>query len=149
MKKILWFDNDLVYIKPFIKSLQKKGYSIDRVSKLTEAGEKLQTGTYDLLILDSMITTLDDEEEIEYPPEQTNRGLNTGVCFFSKWKNILAEKNTEVLALTVRMDPDVKQSFINAGLTEENFARKVELRTIPTFFQKIQNLLKEKEAAVS
>jgi len=140
--KILWFDDDVKYIAPFVKALEATGYSVTTARSLTETAAKLDgPERFDMLILDAMITTLSEYEERLYSPADTGRGTATGPFFYKKWKNTLKSKGTIVLALTVRMDVHIKSLFLEAGLPENNFARKVELRKVPTFLKKVVGLL--------
>src|SRR5436305_5859288 len=118
-RRVLWLDNDPLYIGPYVKSLEDIGDVVTVVTNVTKAEELVNENAYDLLIIDAMIPAMDDEEEIIYPPQETDRGLKMGVAFYRRLKERLARKGTAVLALTVRLDETIQKEFELAGLPIE------------------------------
>jgi DNA-binding response OmpR family regulator len=52
MGKILWADDEIDLLKPHILFLESKGYSVDRVTNGTDAIDKAEENTYDVIFLD-------------------------------------------------------------------------------------------------
>ena len=52
MGKILWADDEIDLLKPHILFLESKGYSVDRVTNGTDAIDKAEENTYDIIFLD-------------------------------------------------------------------------------------------------
>ena len=52
MGKILWADDEIDLLKPHILFLESKGYSVDRVTNGTDAVDKAEENTYDVIFLD-------------------------------------------------------------------------------------------------
>lgn len=52
MGKILWADDEIELLKPHILFLESKGYSVDRVTNGTDAIDKAEENTYDVIFLD-------------------------------------------------------------------------------------------------
>lgn len=141
-KRVLWLDNDPSYINVYVKMLknQPDPYDVTLVSTLTEAQQHLQTGKYDLLILDVMIPTMSEEEEKIYPPTETIQGLNMGLSFYKRNQKMLADSSTKVLVFTARIDKTIKDGFLNAGLSEENLVMKAEVGDVRDFIVKVQEV---------
>jgi CheY-like chemotaxis protein len=145
-KRILWLDNDPAYVTVYKSYLedQPQQYVVNLVPTITEAEKYLAEGKYDLLILDAMIPTFGDEEELAYPPDETDRGLKTGLAFFVRHKQKLTEGNTKVLVLTARIDPDIKIAFAQAGLKIDHVVEKPEVGAVGDFLEKVQEVLGER-----
>ena len=134
---VLWLDNDPLYIKSYVKALEDRGDNVDIATSVTDAENGLKSHKYNLIIIDAMIPTMSEEEEIEYPPEETDRGLKLGVSFY---KRVAEKTNTPVLAMTVRLDETIRNEFKNAGLPEAAFTTKLAVRKIASFLEKIDSL---------
>ena len=52
MGKILWADDEIDLLKPHILFLESKGYTVDRVTNGTDAIDKAEENTYDVIFLD-------------------------------------------------------------------------------------------------
>jgi CheY-like chemotaxis protein len=144
-KRILWLDNDPAYIGVYVSYLedQPEPYLVKILPTITEAEGALKEAKYDLLILDAMIPTSSEQEEAAYPPDQTERGLKTGLVFYMRHKQTLAETNTKVLVLTARIDPDIKQGFEEAGLAPGHVVEKPEVGAVEDFLEKVEEVLDE------
>lgn len=140
-RKVLWFDDNLAFIAPYVRVLQRKGYDVEVVADLTGAEELVTTKAFDLLILDVMIPTWNEEEEKRYPPAETERGYLTGVLFFRFMKDALNRNGTNVLVVTSRLDEDVLEAFRDEGLPEHCFARRIDLRDVEVFLDKVSEVL--------
>ncbi|MDD4155674.1 MAG: bifunctional response regulator/alkaline phosphatase family protein [Candidatus Cloacimonetes bacterium] len=57
--KILWVDDEIDLLKPFILFLREKGYFVDSVSNGNDALVKIKIEDYDLILLDEMMPGLD------------------------------------------------------------------------------------------
>ena len=57
--KILWIDDEIDLLKPFILFLTEKGYDVDTASNGHDGITKIQTDNFDLILLDEMMPGLD------------------------------------------------------------------------------------------
>ena len=142
-KQVLWLDNDLAYIAPYLRELEEIGYQVTSVRTVGEADFRLRSDSYDLLILDVMVPTKGPKEEQDYPPALTDFGHKTGLVFYLRKKQELDAVKTKVFVLTVRLDESVKDEFLAAGLPLTNFATKFALRDVSDFLKKIQAVMQE------
>jgi CheY-like chemotaxis protein len=141
-KRVLWLDNDEAYIQEYRAALEKEGMYAKAVTTVTEAEEAIRNDSkYDLLILDVMIPTKSEDEELDYPPEETNSGLKTGLVFYRRMKEQLKALGTKVIVMTVRLDKGIREEFKEAGLEEHYYFTKMTLRESPFFVEKIRGLL--------
>ena len=140
-KRVLWLDNDLPYMEPYLNVLRDNGYEVDLVATLSDAEYLLRTKKYGLLILDVMIPTVSEEEEKRYHPNLTDRGLKTGLVFYNLNKKLLEESRMHVLVMTIRLDQGIRDEFIGAGLPRDCFATKFALRNMTAFLQTVQSLI--------
>jgi CheY-like chemotaxis protein len=140
-KEIIWLDNDAAFVEPYVQQLNDEGYKVSVVETVTEAEEALGGHRYDLLILDAMIPTKNEEEEKRFPPDETNRGLNMGLAFYRRWRGPLRDSETRVLALTVRIDEAIQREFMNLGLPPEGFTRKTRVKRVQDVSQKVRALI--------
>ncbi|HWT00833.1 MAG TPA: hypothetical protein VN256_11355 [Pyrinomonadaceae bacterium] len=140
-KQIIWFDNDPAYINPYVNALAEEGYGVYVAETVTEAEEALTANRYDLLILDAMIPTKNEEEEEKFPPEETDRGLKMGLIFYKHWKEALDRAGTRVLAITVRIDETIQNEFMKLGLPPEGFARKTKIKRVQDVMQRVKALI--------
>jgi CheY-like chemotaxis protein len=141
-KQVLWLDNDVAYIAPYLSELEDLGYKVTSVRTVGEADFRLRNGAYDLLILDVMVPTKGAEEEQDYPPSKTDFGHKTGLIFYLRKKEELEAAKTKVFVFTVRLDESVKNEFITANLPLTNFATKFALRDVADFNKKIQAVMR-------
>ncbi len=58
-RKILWADDEIDLLKPHILFLEKKGYHVHPVNSGEDAIEVLKSESYDIVLLDEMMTGLD------------------------------------------------------------------------------------------
>ncbi|MDY6915115.1 MAG: response regulator, partial [Candidatus Cloacimonadota bacterium] len=56
---ILWVDDEIQQLKPFVLFLTEKGYSIDTASNGSDAIELTSQNNYDLILLDEMMPGMD------------------------------------------------------------------------------------------
>jgi CheY-like chemotaxis protein len=142
-KRVLWLDNDKAYLGPYVKAMRELGYKVELATSVPEAESLVQSSSehskpYDLLILDVMIPTKTALEERMYPPDKTDHGFKAGLLFYERNKEKLKNAGTHVLVLTLRIDRDIYQEFVKAGLPEGCFATKFALRDVPVFTQWIK-----------
>jgi CheY-like chemotaxis protein len=142
MAKLLWFDNDLDYLEPYVRELREAGHEVKTVGTLAEADEELSGRVFDLLILDVMIPTRTAAEELLYPPAETERGNATGLVYFNRWRDRLKAAGTKVLVLTVRLDSRILAAFNKSGIPKSAVARKLDLRTVDDFTGRVGQILK-------
>jgi CheY-like chemotaxis protein len=137
--QILWLDNDVYDIKPYVDALRDEGYQVTVVSTVGDADMLIGRERYDLLILDVMVPTKNEEEEAHYLPEETEQGLKTGLILYRRLKRKL--EGAKVLVLTVRLDKAIEEEFFAAGLPRECFETKYTLREAGVFLDKVKSLL--------
>jgi CheY-like chemotaxis protein len=140
-KRILWLDNDLAQLQPFVEALEDENYSVKTVESLTEAETYLQEAKFDLMIIDAMIPTLNSNEEMRYQPTETDLGYKTGLVFYQHNRDILQKAGTGVIVMTVRLDKAIKDEFIKAGLPGDAFATKYEMAEPVKFLNKVRNTI--------
>lgn len=136
-KQIIWLDNDPRYTDPYVQALKDRGDSVAVVTNVTDAEALIRKNNYDLAILDAMIPTTDEAEEEVYPPTETDRGLKMGLLFYKRMKEILDQRKTAVLVMTVRLDEVIHDEFIEAGLPAEAFTTKLAVRRVNTFLETV------------
>ena len=144
--RILWLDNDPSYLDPFVDALKDEDYSVEVVSAVDDAEQRIKASQYDLLILDVMIPTKGEGEEVRYSPEETDRGAKTGLLFYTQNKDELKGSNTRVFVMTVRLDEKIVRDFVNAGLTRDCFATKYEVRDVSSFLERIKSILRKPQS---
>lgn len=138
---VLWLDNDPVHLQPFIRALADLSLAVSVVSTLLEAEEHLRAHPPSLLILDVMIPTKSEAEEKRYPPEETDLGYKTGLIFFKRHCKFLVENKIKVLVMTVRLDEDILEEFLEAGLPVGSFVTKFKVRDVGSFKSVISRLM--------
>ena len=140
-KNILWIDNDIPFIRPYVNDLRKRGDTVDAVASLSEAEDLLGKHAYDLVIVDVMVPTQNEREISNYPSGESDFGHQTGLMFYSRVRQMLGNKLPKVAVMTVRLDQDIKDLFIQRGLKRENFLTKYSVREIPRFLEKIDSII--------
>lgn len=140
-KHILWLDNDLPYIRPYVKALRMKDYEVADVAVVSKAEHLLEQFPFDLIILDVMVPTQTVDESRNYSFTETDKGHKTGLVFYKRIRDKMGDKLPTVLVMTVRLDQEIKKEFIKSGLKEENFNTKYSLRDVSKFLKKIQSII--------
>jgi CheY-like chemotaxis protein len=144
-KRVLWLDNDEAYVEPYREELERHDILAKVVTNVTEAENLLNSEiNYDLMIIDVMIPTKTEAEETDYPPEETNSGLKTGLIFFRRMQPRLKAQGTAVIVMTVRLDKGIREEFRALGLDESFYFTKMTLRETPVFVEKIKSILEQK-----
>jgi CheY-like chemotaxis protein len=144
-KRILWLDNDPAYLIPFVRALQEEEYQVTVVESLTEAEESLQQDSFDLMIIDVMIPTLNSSEEARYQPEETDLGYKTGLIFYKHNREALNKSGTRTMVMTVRLDKSIRDEFIKAGLPTDAFATKYQMSEPINFLDKVRRTLESEK----
>jgi len=138
---ILWVDNDKGYILPFVEALRRNDYEVVVVDNAWEAERRLTSETVDLVIIDVMIPLKSGEGSQVYNPEQTKRGLKTGLLLFRRLREQGRAADGKVLVLSVRIDEKIRQEFLEAGLHPDHFVTKLEVRRVPDFLAKVAEMI--------
>jgi CheY-like chemotaxis protein len=143
-KRILWLDDDVNLQGAFREQLEEDGYEVTAVARSLDAQGLLLDNRegYDLLILDNMIPTKDEEEELEFPPHKTDTGLEMGLYFYKKHKAWLNLTGTPVLVFSQRADQRVIDEFYEAGLPLGAYQTKFNLIDLDDFMTKIEELVR-------
>jgi len=140
-KKILWLDNDPPFINDSVNALREQGYEVTVTTTVMEAEALIRDRPYDLLILDVMIPTKSAEEEAVYEPDKTSRGYKTGLVFYRRMKDRLAEAQMQTLVLGIKMDKALFDEFVGEGVKPERIATKFALRDIQILTNKIKAII--------
>jgi len=140
MHRVLWIDDDRLFLEAHVLSLELEGYKVDRAYTLSEAAGLLHVNTYSLVILDIMISVR-AEEEPEYPPSQTEHGKKAGLVFFKRHIGLLQARGAKVLVFTIRSEDGLRDELTRAGLGENNFMTKAEGEDTAVFLKKVQSVL--------
>jgi len=140
-KKILWLDNDPVLIDDHVNALREQGYEVTVKTTAMNAETHIRDHHYDLLILDVMIPTKNEEEEKVYEPEKTNYGYKTGLLFYRRMKDELAKAGTQVLVMRIKLDKEILDEFVAEGIKPEHITTKFALRNVDVFCDKIKAIL--------
>jgi CheY-like chemotaxis protein len=143
-RRILWLDDDVNLQGAFREQLEEDGYEVTAVARGLEAQQLLLESIegYDLLILDNMIPTKDEEEELEFPPHKNDTGLEMGLYFYKKHKRWLDLTGTPVLVFSQRADQRIIDGFYDAGLPLGAYQTKFNLIDLDDFMAKIEELVR-------
>jgi CheY-like chemotaxis protein len=137
--KILWFDDKFIFIKFHVGKLEQLGFQVKVVETFTEAEKALrEEGGFQLLILDSMIPTVTEEEELRYP----GTGIEGGLTFFRVMTQEQLVDPTKVLVFTVSYEHEIYEQFVKEGLPAENFLTKEQYKNPVDFSHKVKELIK-------
>ena len=140
-KSVLWLDNDLFFINPYKEKLEETGYCVSVVKKVSDAEKLLRSRRFDLFILDVMIPTLNDAEEVDYPPSDTDNGHKTGLLFYLRLKEHLVTAGTPVLVFSVLIDRQIQTAFVENGLPAENFVPKMDVKLVADFSRVVERVM--------
>jgi CheY-like chemotaxis protein len=142
-KHILWLDNDLPYIRPYVNALRAKDFEVSEVASLSHAERLLEQAQdpFDLIIIDVMVPTQDDDELKDYPVLETDFGHKSGLVFYNRMKHKLGAKLPPVAVTTVRLDQGIRDEFVKSGLKAEHVLTKYNLRDAGDFLNKIRSIL--------
>jgi len=143
-ERILWIDNDKVFLQPLILRLTAEGYTVKQVFTLVEGVKEIENNNYDLLILDVMLPIREGEETL-FPPKDTDLGRKAGLVFYNKYKRVLEEKGIVVFVFTIREDFAIRDEFLTAGLPAQNFMTKSEGGDAAIFLARIKELLRRRQ----
>jgi len=141
-KRILWIDDDRLFLNAHKLRLELEGYSVTQPFTLKDGAHELETEKYDLLILDAMIPVAEDEG-IEFPLNQTSGGRQAGLVFYRRYKKIIGEKDIKTLIYTIREDPELVRLLNNEGLQLQNILSKSEGADVAVFLARVKQLLGE------
>lgn len=141
-KRLVWADNDKVFLGPHLLRLQFEGYEVERTFTITKAEQKLRSDKFSLIILDCMMPVTPSEEDA-YSAKETNFGKKTGLVFYHRWKEWLASRNVTVLIFTIREDSAIQSKFMNEGLPSRNFMTKSEGKRPTVLVARVRELMEE------
>ena len=110
-KRILWLDNDKVFLRPSLFRLELAGFTVTQVFSTTEALQELDSGQFDMLILDLMLQVSEDEEDL-FPAWETNSGTETGFVFYKKFGEDLEQRGTKLMVYTIREDKYIRDKLL-------------------------------------
>lgn len=139
-RTVLWLDNDPPQIEPYVVALRRDGIDV-RVERTVSGAERALEDEPGLVIVDVMVPTKSSEEERLYSPDETDAGFKTGLVFFRRNGERIRSYGGKILVMTVRLDEEIYNQFISAGLKADEFATKFSLREVPSFLRRVLPLL--------
>ncbi len=139
-KRVLWFDNDRAYLRPYVIAMEQAGIDVDIVGTITAAKGAIAGRRYDAVILDVMIPTKSPEEDETYTNELTKNGILTGLVFYERELRKLAEGGMPVLVLSVLGDKSLREAFADRGVTPDRLRTKVALKDVESLVDAVKRL---------
>jgi len=138
---ILWIDNDTHYLTPFREALEEFGFDVTTVETISEAANLLTTGNYDLVILDVMMPTTEQDEAAGYGAELSDGGYKTGLIFYANNRDLLLRLRLPVMVMTVRIDRNIVEEFVSAGLPRDCMVTKYSVSDPEVLLEKINFMI--------
>lgn len=140
-KQILWIDNDRKYLHPYHIALENNGYLVRFANSVSEGERALNASQFDLLILDVMIPTSEEDERSGYTSSAIELGHSTGLIFYQRNRDLLMKLRVRTMVLTVRVDQNIKNAFLASGLPSHLFFTKSRLVRVSAFVDAVQGVL--------
>jgi CheY-like chemotaxis protein len=137
---VLWLDNDPGNIAGLVMALRRSGMDVTVVRKVGAAETLVRREHFDLVLVDVMVPVTEEEITSGYAAEQTEDSLYTGLVFYIRNRQYLVD--SVVVVLTVRIDGEIREKFVAAGLPVENFLTRFEVRDTRRFTAEIQRRLR-------
>lgn len=137
---ILWVDSDEVFLEDHVLRLETEGYQVKQVRSLAEGAAELKRSKYDLVIIDLLMPQR-EEEQVAFPPEETDSGRKAGLCFYRKTRHTLDANQTPVLVFTIRDEKGLRQEFLDEGLPKDRYLTKREGADTGRFLTKIRKII--------
>jgi len=125
----------------FVVALERAGFDVTLTKSLEDAERHLAAVRFDVVLLDVMIPITSRDEASGYSGEETDDSHKTGLAFYLKHKKQLA-KHGNIMVFTVRVDKPIRDEFVAAGLKEEDFVTKLELRDARAFVEAVRKRAK-------
>jgi len=139
---ILWLEEDPL---EFIEKALKKEFILKRAIKISDAirilGEDMNIN---VLLLDIMIPIFKEDEEYDFNPETTNRGMKSGFEFYRRFKNILEQRNIKVIVYSILGDDnEMRDAFVKLGLDQNSYLDKITNSRIDLLTKNIYRIINE------
>ena len=145
MAKILWMDNDRVFLWPHVVRLEDAGHNVTRAYSVSEAEDFLRKEKdWDLVIIDPMMNVSEEEEE-DYPPSETDNGLKAGLVFYRRMRDLIKEMGAHPLVFTMRDDADIYECFQALELDGKNIMYKMDVSDTADFLGWVDSFIERKE----
>jgi CheY-like chemotaxis protein len=138
-RSILWLDNDPGQIHAIIKALEKNGDVVTVCRNVSAAEHMIDTAKFDLVVLDVMIPITADELAA-YPYAETDNTLSTGLLFYRRVRERLLASGTPAMVVTVRIDNEIVQAFVRAGLPANRFVTRYSVRNTKTLLTRLDEV---------
>lgn len=143
MAKILWMDNDKVFLWPHVARLEDAKHYVKRAYSVSEAEKLLKEEKgWDLVIIDPMMN-VSEEEEKDYLPSETDGGLKAGVVFFIKNKQVMKDMGVRAVVFTMREDQEIIEDFMKCGMLKEAIKNKMDASDTADFLDWIEETVGE------
>lgn len=114
MDRILFVDDELVYVADYIEALRTKKFRVDFCETAEESVRRMiDNEPYDLVVLDDQMPP-----PVGLSPSATNWGRDTGLWALGQAKERILSQATPVVILTNRKLEDVRSAVQKRGLPE-------------------------------
>lgn len=140
--RVLFVDNDPYYLRPLVDHLTANGFDVTSASTVSAAEKLIQNEVFDLLILDVMMPTAQEDELQGYLPSATRFGLDTGIVLYERMMTRLDSVGTKTIVLTTRIDRAVGERFELIGLPSRFCIRKFEVLSGQALLEIVQQRLR-------
>src|SRR6185436_13922602 len=81
---VLWLDNEVAYMQPFVMAMEDEGIQVTLTSSVQKAEDLLRRDRYDALLLDVMVPVTDAAFDSGYDGSSTENGYATGLVFYCR-----------------------------------------------------------------
>ena len=112
--RILWIDDDRLYIRPLIDDLIDLGHEVSQAPNIVDGYQKLRDGSqlFGLVILDIMMPARG-----EFQTDEANGGLRTGLVFLSKLQEEQPDLLEKILVVSIVRDADAVKKTKEFGVS--------------------------------
>ncbi|MCK5146778.1 response regulator [bacterium] len=141
-KKILWADDEIDHLKPHILFLEDKGYHITSVTNAEDAIASLKIESYDLVLLDEMMTGMDGLQALPHIQE-IQPGLPVIMITKSEQEDLMEEALSENVRdyLTKPVNPSQILSSVKRILERKRITRDKLTRDYTAEFGSIMSII--------
>lgn len=110
--KVLWIDDDRLYVKPLAEDLEDYGCEVTRVWNVEDGYDAIlsDAGSYDAILIDVMMSA-----QGRFAVEEARGGKRTGIVLLGYIHDHDPELLKKVKVVTVVSDPEVKEFAESLG----------------------------------
>ncbi len=112
--RVLWIDDDRLYIRPLIDDMIDLGHEVSQVSNVVDGFQRIQqdANQFELIILDIMMPARGD-----FQVDEANGGLRTGLVVLSKIQQQQPEILNKMLVVSIVRDADAVMKTKEFGVS--------------------------------